>query len=156
MVQAFEAGGPVKETEGFRVNASTSEVSGLADIGSGQALAIIELGTNDVGRTSIESFTVDYRSMLSAIRKSSPDVQFVCAGVWHAPDLGRNYDAVIAEQCEAQHGAFRPLSDLHVQDRYRGPAGRTGVLGGTSDDFHPNDAGYTAVAQRLLSAVTVK
>jgi acyl-CoA thioesterase-1 len=154
MLRSMESGGEVIETQGFRVGASTAEVSGLADIGEDQALAIVELGTNNVGQTSIEEFTVEYSSLLAAIRESSPDAQLVCAGVWQAPGIGDPFDAVIEAECTALGGAFRPLSDLHVQQVNRGPAGKTDVFGAPSDNFHPNDEGYKAIADRLLGAVT--
>jgi acyl-CoA thioesterase-1 len=161
MIRAMEANGPVAETQGFRVGASTAEVSGITDIGTDQALAIVELGTNNVGsNTPIADFTTDYSALLDRIRETSPNAALVCAGVWQAPGVGDPYDAVIKAECEARGGAFRKLSDLHIDQANRGPAGKTDVFGGdevgesVSDNFHPNDVGYSAIANRLLEAVS--
>ncbi|NRD27267.1 SGNH/GDSL hydrolase family protein [Frigoribacterium sp. VKM Ac-2836] len=152
MVQALEANGPVTEDQGFQVDATTSEVRQVASVGTDQDLAIVQLGTNDVDATPLPTFEADYGETLRAIRESSPGVVFVCAGVWRGADEAAAYDDVVQSECAAQGGAFRPMSDLFEVDSNRGPAGRV-AQGGVSDDFHPNDAGYAAIAHRLLGAI---
>jgi acyl-CoA thioesterase-1 len=153
MVQALEANGPVTQDQGFQVDATTSEVRQVASVGTDQDLAIVQLGTNDVNATPLPTFEADYEETLSAIRESSHEVVFVCAGVWRGADEAAPYDDVIQSVCAAEGGAFRPMSDLFEVDANRGPAGRV-AEGGVGDNFHPNDAGYSAIAQRLLGAIT--
>ncbi|WP_213814540.1 GDSL-type esterase/lipase family protein [Glaciihabitans sp. dw_435] len=153
MVNAMKASGPVIAVEGHRNGGDTADASKLTNLGSYQNLAIVELGTNDYNVTTIDDFTTDYRAILAQIVSTSPDVRLLCVGSWQQPDRGAAYDAVIKSECEAQGGVYRSIENLQVQESLRGPAGKTGVYGGTSDDFHPNDEGYAAIAKLLLGAI---
>ncbi|WP_213816168.1 SGNH/GDSL hydrolase family protein [Glaciihabitans sp. dw_435] len=153
MVKAMKETGPVVAVEGHRNGGDTADVSELENLGTDQDLAVVELGTNDYNVTTIEDFTTDYRAILAQIVASSPNVKLLCVGSWQQPDRGAPYDAVIKSECETQGGVYRSLQTLQTKEALRGPAGKTGVYGGTSDDFHPNDDGYAAIAELLVGAI---
>lgn len=155
MVTAWEKTGAVTLTQGQYSDDDDSAEADLVDIGEDQDVVVLELGTKDVGKTDIDTFTRDYKSLLTTIVTASPGAKLICAGVWQEPEIAVSYDAVIAEQCAARGGTFRPLSDLQSTEANRGPAGQTGFVGGTSDTLHPNDTGYAAIAKRLLGAIKI-
>lgn len=153
MVAALGQGGVVNERQGFTGGGKTGEIAGSVGLESDNALAVIELGTNDVVTTPIPEFKTAYTVLLDAIRAASPNVRLLCAGTGNNPADARAWNTVIEEECEARKGVFVPLGDLHMQRENRGPAGRTDVFGAPSDDFHPNDKGYAAIAARLLERI---
>ncbi|WP_213814542.1 SGNH/GDSL hydrolase family protein [Glaciihabitans sp. dw_435] len=155
MVRELRKTGAVTSAKSLYSTDSDTAVAGIADAGADQDIAVVELDPDDVGASSIDAFTSDYKALLSAVVATSPGINFVCAGVRQAPETGDQYDAVIARECEAQGGVFRALSDLRSVEANRGPAGVTGVVGGTRDDVHPNDTGYAAIAARLLQAIDI-
>lgn len=158
MVDALSTGGPVQELRANRAGADTGTVSGILNAPTGVDLAIVELGTNDVvEKTAIPRFKANYGSLLDRIRHESPGVPLLCAGTWGSEggaDGSDAYNAVIEEECTELGGTFVSLYGLYPDEANRGPAGRD-VFGGTSDDFHPNDRGYRAIAELLLGRVTL-
>lgn len=154
-VEAMGVGGPVDERQGFTVGGTAGDVANILEAGEGRALAIVELGTNDASNTPVDEFRAAYSGLLDGIIIGSPEVKFLCAGIWQAPDVARDYDEVIREECTARSGVFVALSDLHILDVNRGPAGKTNVFGAPSDNFHPNDAGYQAISDRLMSRLDI-
>lgn len=146
--------GPVENNQANRIHATTSEVFEGAPLGENHDVAVIQLGTNDVGRSvPVDEFRLDYRDTLAAFRQSSPAVQMVCLGTWQAPVAGGAYDDIIEEECEAQDGIYRALHDLATDAAMVGPAGKVDVVQGPSDNFHPNDEGHAAIAQRVLDSL---
>lgn len=155
IVAALGQGGVVNERQGFTNGGTAGAVAGNVELDKDNALAIIELGTNDVLTTPVPEFKKAYSGLLDAVRSASPNVQLLCAGTWNNPADAKTWNAVIEEECEARKGVYVPLGDLHMQTTNRGPAGRTDVFGAPSDDFHPNDKGYAAIAARLLEHIDV-
>lgn len=155
MTRAMDKKASIDERHGHKSGGTATEVAKLVEIGKDNDLAVIELGTNDVGKTSLEDFRKSYSKLISDIKKDSPKVQFLCAGTWQAPDAGSKYDRAIQDECEKVGGVYEKLSDLHIKDALRGPAGKTDVFGGPSDNFHPNDEGYAAIADRLLNRIAI-
>lgn len=135
--------------------AAAGRVAEIADPPSGLAVAVVELGTNDIGdQTPLPKFRATYARLLDAITDESPDVALVCLGAWQGEELAAPYDAVISEECEAAGGVFRPLAPIFSAPGMRGPAGEPAVgEGGVSDMFHPNDDGHEAIAELVLDAL---
>lgn len=152
MTAEFAKTGTVEELKTGASGGITSSVA-FDTLGSGHQLAIIELGTNDVGPTSLTQFEADYSALMNEIAVRSPGVQFVCAGTWRP--TSSDFDAIIEQECVERGGRYKSLQDLFNDSTNRGPAGQA-VFGGTSDDFHPNDKGYWAIADRLLETVSVR
>lgn len=113
---------------------------------------VLAVGTNDVWKTPPETFASDYDDLMQVTHGRAPDARLVCLGVWQNADGARAYDAVVRSQCDDAEGVFVPITDLFDDPANRGPAGRV-VFGGVSDDFHPNDAGYRSIADRILAVL---
>lgn len=158
MVDALSADGPVQEFHKTRAGATTRTVSRLVDVPKNLDLAVVELGTNDVvDQTAPDDFARSYRALLQRVHTESPGVPLLCVGTWGSEggaDGSDTYNAVIDEECARQDGAFVSLYGLYPVTANRGPAGRE-VFGGTSDRFHPNDTGYRAIADLLLSRISI-
>lgn len=152
MTGEFEKTGTVIPLKTGASGGITSSVA-FNTLGYGHHIAVIELGTNDVGPTSLAQFEADYSALLDEIATRSPGVQFICAGTWRPSSS--DFDAIIEQECLERGGRYRPLQDLFNDSSNRGPAGLP-VFGGTSDDFHPNGKGYAAIADRLLETVSVR
>lgn len=158
MLEALGADGPVEELRVNRAGADTGTVAGLLNAPTDVDLAIVELGTNDVvEQTDIARFRELYGALLDRIRTESPGVPLMCVGTWGS-EGGRDgsdaYNTVIEKACDSRGGAFVSLYRLYSNEANRGPAGRD-VFGGTSDRFHPNDRGYRAIADLLLSRLAL-
>ncbi|QMT02586.1 SGNH/GDSL hydrolase family protein [Gordonia jinghuaiqii] len=119
-------------------------------------LVVIELGTNDLlaPPTPIDEFRRQYRDLIGAVRAVNPSAAVVCMGVWRPPSKAEPYDSVIADECGSARSRYLPLSDLFQDTQLRGPAGREALgTNGEGDDFHPNDRGHSAIANRLLGVL---
>lgn len=79
---------------------------------SGVDLAIIELGTNDAGRTELPVFRQQYNDVLTRLKAGSPDVHIICAGAWGFPGKKTTvpYDKVINTVCEEHAGRYVGLT----------------------------------------------
>lgn len=158
MVGEWEKGGPVEEFRGEKAGAGAGDVASIIEVPDGLDLAVVELGTNDVGaQTPLDEFEQTYADLLDMIRDGSPGVPLLCVGTWGSDGGGFGsdpYNDVIEETCEDRAGRFVSLYDLYPVEEYRGPAGEQ-RFGGVSDNFHPNDAGYAAIADLLLDNLTV-
>lgn len=134
-----------------RAHQTLSRVSDIAEVPAGVDIAIIELGTNDVGiPTPDAEFAASYEALVKRVIAASPDVKLVCLGTWTG--WGWTQDQTIRSACEAVGGTYVHLRDLFDIETLRGPAGRDTFLG-DSDDFHPNDAGHAAIASRITAAL---
>lgn len=118
--------------------------------------AVIELGTNDVfasGETFTQ-FRTAYDYILTRVRHDAPQAKIVCLGTWRAPAQGGRFDEIIRSDCvRLVGGSYVGLSRFYLNATYRGPAGRVTAFG-TSDDFHPNNAGHKAISTALLAALS--
>jgi acyl-CoA thioesterase-1 len=158
MVDAFEQGGPVEEFRGERSGAGAGDVASILDVPDNVQLAVIELGTNDVGgETPIAEFTETYAALLDKVMAKSPDSALLCVGTWGSAGGGYGsdpYNDAIEAECKIRDGVFVSMYNLFPAAANRGPAG-VEAFGGVSDDFHPNDTGYRAIADLLLGNITI-
>ena len=159
MLDQLAAGGPVEEFNSALSGGTTVQVSEQYPVPSGLDLAVVELGTNDLGNVvPLDEFRTSYAALIEKITAGSPDVALVCAGVWEGngggPE-GPTYDRVIEQACTDAGGVFVSLRTIYQQSDTIGPVGLPAYLG-TSDDFHPNDAGHAAIAAALLERITVQ
>lgn len=123
---------------------------------SGVDLAIVELGTNDVGRTDLNLFQQQYTKVLEKLEDGSPGVHIICAGAWGFPgEKGTDpYDKEIQEICESHGGRYIDLTDAFNSPEAYGPAGLPTWVG-PSDNFHPNDKGHKLIADLILDRIKV-
>lgn len=117
-------------------------------------LVVVETGTNDASKERPELVAEKYRALLTKVRRASPDAGLVCIGSWLGQPAAERVDDVIRSGCDTAGGLFVPVSDLYRDKANRGPAGRQSEFG-TTDAFHPNDAGHRAIAGRVLDAVRI-
>ncbi|WZH35156.1 MAG: SGNH/GDSL hydrolase family protein [Microbacterium enclense] len=143
--------GPVELTAVSRAHQTLTTVAGVTDVPPDLDLAVIELGTNDVGiPTPLADFDAQYADLVARIRASSPDAALICTGTWTAD--GAAYDEVIARVCAASGGRYVSLAGLFATPELRGPDGRDTFVG-AGDDFHPNDAGHRAIADAVRAVL---
>jgi acyl-CoA thioesterase I len=120
-------------------------------------VAVIELGTNDASGyptwqpTPAQEFEADYRSVLEAVRSVRPQARLVLVSVWKENADRVIYDGIIAALATEYGGCYVNLESLSDDAVYSGPAG-TPTYNGTSDAFHPNDAGHEAIAGAVEQA----
>lgn len=158
MISSLEDAAPVEEYNSAVSGGTTIQVSEWYDVPSGLDLAVVELGTNDIGnRVPLSAFQDAYEDLLSKITSANPGVPVLCAGVWEGngggPE-GPQYDEIIERACADVGGQFVPLRTLYQDPTTIGPAGLPSYLG-ESDDFHPNDRGHELIASALLERVQV-
>jgi lysophospholipase L1-like esterase len=146
-----DALGPVQITEAAQAHQTLTTVAAITDVPSDVDLAIVELGTNDVGEhTPLHDFDAQYGALLDRIRVSSPEAAIVCLGTWTG--WGGDYDQAIESACVGHSGRYVPLGGLFRDTANRGPEGRATFLG-VGDDFHPNDLGHRAIADAILAVL---
>lgn len=152
VINALSTVAPVNASRGGQSGNTVATVSASANIPPDTGLVVLALGTNDVWNTPVADFEAQYRALVEKARTSAPDAVLVCLSVWANPDGARNYNPPISSACERAGGEYVLISDLFDMEGMRGPSG-VEAFGGVSDDFHPNDAGYAAIAQRVKEAL---
>ena len=120
-------------------------------------LAVIELGTNDCSGgttvpTDLATFESDYHLILDTIRFMKPNAAIVMLGIWRERPASGPYDAVIARLASEYGAQFVSLETVSDDPAMYGPDGVT-TFNGTSDSFHPNDAGHAAIAAAVETAI---
>lgn len=144
--------GSVDVTGAAQAQQTLSTVAAVTDVPADVGVAVVELGTNDVGvPTPLADFEQQYASLLDRIRSTSPRAGLLCLGTWTAD--GAAYDEVIARTCAARGGIYVSLAGSFTNAEFHGPTGRE-TFAGAGDEFHPNDAGHRAIADAVLSALT--
>lgn len=150
--------GPVEELRATKpADAPLFQVGNAESIpGSGVDLAIIELGTNDAGRTEIGLFKQQYAALLSKIQAGSPDAHIICVGAWgFSGSLGTDpYDKEIETVCRERGGRYVDLTNAFMEKGNYGPEG-VSTWTGLSDNFHPNDQGHRKIADLILERIRV-
>lgn len=144
--------GRVDITGAAQAQQTLSTVAAVTDVPADVGVAVVELGTNDVGvPTPLADFEQQYAGLLDRIRSTSPRAGLVCLGTWTAD--GRAYDEVVSRTCAARAGVYVSLAEPFANADFHGPAGRD-TFAGAGDEFHPNDAGHRAIADAVLAALT--
>lgn len=144
--------GGVDITGAAQAQQTLSTVAAVTDVPADVGVAVVELGTNDVGvPTPLADFEQQYANLLDRIRSTSPRAGLVCLGTWTAD--GAAYDEAIARTCAARAGVYVSLAEKFANADFHGPAGRD-TFAGAGDEFHPNDAGHRAIADAVLAALT--
>lgn len=155
VVAALEADGPVDWSRGGQTGNTVGTVAKSIEFPQATDLAVLALGTNDLGKTPVKRFTADYEALVAKVKNQAPDAAILCLGPWADGDGSTTYGPLIEEACEAGGGSYAPLTDLYTKPKHHGPAG-VESFGGKSDVFHPNDSGYKAIADRVLAHIKVK
>lgn len=147
------------EAEGTRIGNSsrtTAEVApDVAAAPAAQDVVVVELGTNDVYKSTPAQFAADYPALLDSIRTGSPGAALLCAGVWQSNPTQRLMDDTIQTECEKRGGRFASLAAIYADKANQSTPGQPHWDGGLTDGNHPNDAGHKKIADALLSLVTV-
>ena len=141
---------------GAKIGGAADEATQIS--ATGADVAVIELGTNDASGyptgqpTSGSDFVADYRTVLEAVRSARPQARLVLLSVWQQNTNRALYDSLIADLATEYGGCYVSLESLSDDGFYTGPAG-TPTYNGTSDAFHPNDAGHEAIAAAVEEAL---
>ncbi|MCS4275349.1 lysophospholipase L1-like esterase [Mycetocola sp. BIGb0189] len=144
----------VEPTETALAHQTLTTVSRILDVPERLDLAVVELGTNDVGeKTDLVSFEQQYNSLLGRIRETSDDALLICMGTWTT--WGDSYDKVIEKSCGRSNGTYIDLSKIMSKDGTRGPVGDSTFVG-PRDDFHPNDLGHQLIAEKTTEVIKKK
>lgn len=138
---------------GYTIRQMLPLVAAMREPSAPGALDVVELGTNDASQhVDPATSAANYDELLTRLTADTPGARLLCVGVWADPTQAPVYDDVLSGVCEAHGGVYVILSDLYARTSLRGPDGSASYLG-SRDDFHPNDAGHEAIAQRLASVV---
>ncbi|KIC69442.1 SGNH/GDSL hydrolase family protein [Pseudarthrobacter phenanthrenivorans] len=150
--------GEIKEKRATKADEKALfKVGNVQDIPeSGVDLAILELGTNDLGtnvvgsRTEPDLFRQQYLDLIAKVQRS-PNVQIICVGVWGAagPTISDPYDFAIEKACRGHGGQYVDLTAVYQTAGTFGPNGSPSWLG-PSDNFHPNDKGHRMITDLIL------
>lgn len=146
--------GDVEEVRGPNTGGKVDTLGGLESIPSGLELAILQLGTIEVGeRDDVAKFSDEYATMLRNLKARSPTAAIICLSAWQSSEINVGaYDRVIREQCRIVGGQFVDVRPVFADLRNRGPEG-VKTWAGVSDEFHPNDAGHQAIADKVLARI---
>lgn len=106
LTRQLKAGGPVQTTRARAVSGYLYRAHNLGEFGVDHDLAVVEIGTNDLTRSKPGEFRREFAHMLDRIEQGSPEVQLICAGVWHSPSPGTeilssavDFNEIIATEC---------------------------------------------------------
>ncbi len=131
----------------------------IADVSAAAGdIYVVGLGTNDASGAptgvpaSPEAFEANLLAMVSAARTANPACRIVFLTVWQFPRLRAAYDARIAAVSAAVGRHVVDLGPVKDDPMCSGPAGMT-TAWGPSDGWHPNDAGHSAIALRLVTVI---
>lgn len=116
-----------------------------------QALVVVEVGTSE--DTPLRTFVPRYAQLVQRARATWKNAALICLGIWGG--AGNPYDTDIARSCHRAGGTFVGIADLYERNALRGPVG-TQTSAGTRDNFHPNDDGHAAIADRIIQVLARK
>lgn len=115
-------------------------------------LTIVELGTNDVGKTEPAAFRESYGTLLDTIKGPNAGGFLVCVGTWANPENAKPYDVAIYDECTRHGGSYVRLSSVYTEAVNRGPD-TTVANRQSADNFLPNTAGHRKIAERVASVL---
>ncbi len=119
---------------------------------TGIDVAVIEVGANDVGKTSVRTYAGDVAALVERIDQGSPEAVTVCLGPWNEPRASRRYDRAVRRVCDDDTHRYVAISDLYADPTMHGPVGAETAFG-TRDYFHPNDLAHAEIARRVAEAI---
>jgi acyl-CoA thioesterase I len=154
MLDAWRATGPVVDTPLDSLGGTARNALRNDRFPMNQDVILVELGTNDFDRVDHHAFRRDYDELIARLHAASPKAALVCVGIWRPADAAQRFDTIIKDLCESRGGAFRRIGDLAEDDLLKGPSGAA-TFSGPSDNFHPNDRGHRAIADRMLDVIAV-
>lgn len=148
--------GRVEEVRGPNTGGKVDTLGGLKSIPSGLDLAILQVGTVEVGeKDDPTQFGQEYETVLRNMKARSPKVGIVCVSTWQSTGINASgYDNIIRQKCQAAGGQFVSITSVFGDSRNRGPAGKD-TWAGLSDAFHPNDTGHEAIANAVLRRLSI-
>lgn len=153
--ERLAANGPIRAIVAGQPGQATAEATpAVLAAGTGFDVVVVELGTNDYGKSDPLTFRSDYGELLAGIRQRSPEAVVVCLGAWGRPNAVKNVDHAIQEVCGSGGGIYRPLHDIYAVLSSRWVLGLTSDLEQT-DSLHPSDIGHGAIAAVLEAAIKV-
>lgn len=115
-------------------------------------LVTIELGTNDVGfATPPDVFAAQYAVIVSGVSGTTTTV--VCIDSW-LPDP--HFRSIIRDACTRAGGTFVSLDGFYWVGDFHAHDGGPSVRGpNRADWFHPSAVGHAAIAQKVLTALSL-
>jgi len=114
---------------------------------------VVEVGTNDAGKTDVAAFRTSYTAMLADLRAKSPAAALVCLGPWRDEKTGLAYSEEIMKACAASNGKYRDLSPLYNTAINRWTTGVMSNGQPAEDNFHPSDTGHYEIAAQIRNAL---
>lgn len=156
-IVAAGLGPDVTVGRGSVTHSTIAQATEEAVIPPSTGLVVIEIGSTDVYQDEISpaEFATQYRALVDKVRERSPGAVIVCLGIWGRTAVAEPFDEFISRPCIDAGGVFVPLADIYDDPSMKGPANTETFLG-TSDNFHPNDSGHAAIAQRILDNLRVE
>lgn len=153
LLDGWDAEGLRVEEAGARAWRIARAVDDLHDQQPGTTydVAVLEVGANDVGKTPVREWAVDYRELVVAAERGDPAL-VVCLGPWNDAARSAPYDRVVGRICDGDGRVHAPLSDLYDDPALHGPVGAATDFG-ARDAFHPGDDGHAAIAARVAEVV---
>jgi lysophospholipase L1-like esterase len=121
--------------------------------GDGFDVIVVEVGTNDAGKTDAGAFGSAYSKMITELRTQSPTAALVCLGAWRDEKMGAPYNAAIESACAAANGRYRSLSQHYSVAVNRWTTGIMSNGQPAEDNFHPSDTGHFEIASEVLNAL---
>jgi lysophospholipase L1-like esterase len=151
VISGLEKAGPVSAAADYKAGATLAEVAGIAAVPATADLVVLELGTNDVNKTNIETFRAGLNALVTQLAASK--ALLVCVGTWQFGTT-QGFDGQIQQACEAAGGRFVKISDLRENPAMVSAKG-TPAYPAPADGAHPNDAGHAEIARRVLTRIGV-
>lgn len=148
--QGLRKGGDVEQVVAPRLEGGLTLVASYPDMPSNLDLAVVELGTNDTEKVSVDTFRQQYLSLMTQLRSRSPNAAVYCLGPWRQGVVP--YVIAIQDACKDVGGTYVQLGDLYGIKDLHGPSGSI-ALQGIRDEFHPNDSGHFLISQRVLQTI---
>ena len=155
VIAGLEASGAVDATGLGQPGRTISFIKDTTTIPVGTGVVILEIGTNDVPRTSIEQISADYDAVMTKIRIAASKATIICRGAWWDSSGRAIFDPVIRDSCAKRGATFLSLGSIYDMSANRGPAGAA-VYDGIRDNFHPNDRGHRLIAAAILNLFGIR
>ena len=118
--------------------------------GAAAKVVVIHLGTNNVGKNSVEDIVTGLRAIVAEVRQRQPQAQILLMGILPRgpkPDATRTKQAEINTQLATWHGRDN-VTFLDITAKYLQPDGSI-PRELMSDYLHPTDKGYEIWAEAI-------